>query len=94
MILYQMDEGSSDDMGQVADSSSHIIMLLAVYLQRDRPHGGDKLLKFCDFSSRNLGRGSEDVVGVFQKARFGIGKADPLAARHRMTTDEAVRQSQ
>ena len=42
MILYQMDEGGSNDMRQVADSSGHIIMLLAFHLQRDRSHGGDK----------------------------------------------------
>ena len=91
MILYQMDEGGSNDMRQVADSSGHIIMLLAFHLQRDRSHGGDKPLEFCDFRSGNLRRGSENVVGVFQKARLGIGKADSLAARHRMSADKAVR---
>ncbi len=81
-------------MGQMADGGGYKVMLCRVQNKGDGAHSGHQVaIAFQPFGGGFFRRG-KDVIGIFQKAGFGIGIPEAFAPGHGMAADELGRKPQ
>ena len=92
-VLYQIHQGSGNDMGKMADGCSHIVMLLVIQDDGESVQIGNKLPVEGKLLVRNAFGRRQDVVCIFQKLCLGIAVACTLTACQGMSAEKTVLQS-
>ena len=92
-VVYQVYQRSGNDMRQVADGCSDIVVFLVVHDKRNGTHAGYQAAVCFQYPGGYGVRGRQDVIGILQQGGLGIGVARPFAACHGVSADKAMIQS-
>ena len=90
----QVDQGSGNDMGYMADGSGGEVMLLTADCQGQGAQGPYEVIHPDSGFFREFRFRCQQVVGVFQQGGIGIAVAGPFTAGHGMSADEMAGQAQ